>query len=119
MFDEILQTVKEHLNNNPQISSTIPADKQDAVHNEIADHITNGLQQHTASQSSFGGLLSSLEQQMAAGGTLTNAIEGGLVSSLASKFGLSPMITGAIAGDHKKLYAEKNRPVITSMRSTL
>jgi len=35
---------------------------------------------------------------MAAGGTVTNAIEGGLVGSLASKFGLSPMITGAIAG---------------------
>jgi uncharacterized protein YidB (DUF937 family) len=98
MFDEILQTVKEHLNNNPQVSSAIPADKQDAIHNEIAGHITNGLQQHTAWQTGSGGLLSSLEQQMAAGGTLTNAIEGGVVSSLASKFGLSPMITGAIAG---------------------
>ena len=97
MFDEILQTVKEHLNNNQQISSAIPADKQDAVHKEIAGHITNGLQQN-ASQSGSGGLFSSLEQKMAAGGTLTNAIEGGLVSSLASKFGLSPMVTGAIAG---------------------
>ena len=98
MFDEILQTVKEHLNNNPQLSSVIPADKQEAVHNEIAGHITNGLQQNTTLQSGAGGLLSSLEQKMAGGGTVTNAIEGGLVSSLASKFGLSPMITGAIAG---------------------
>jgi len=98
MFDEILQTVKQHLNNNPQISSAIPADKQDAVHNEIAGHITNGLQQNATPQSSFGGVLSSLEQNMAAGGTLTNAIEGGLVGTLASKFGLPPMITGAIAG---------------------
>ena len=98
MFDEILQTVKEHLNNNPQISSAIPADKQDAVHNEIAGHITSGLQQGATSQSGFGSLLSSLEQKMAAGGTVTNAIEGGLVGSLASKFGLSPMVSGAIAG---------------------
>jgi len=98
MFDDILQTVKEHLNNNPQISSAIPADKQDAVHNEIAGHITSGLQQGATSQSGFGSLLSSLEQKMAAGGTVTNAIEGGLVGSLASKFGLSPMVTGAIAG---------------------
>jgi len=97
MFEEILQTVKDHLNNNPQISSAIPADKQDAVHNEIAGHITNTLQNPTESLSGGGGLLSSLEQKMAAGGTLTNAIEGGLVGSLASKFGLPPMVTGAIA----------------------
>ena len=98
MSDEVLQTVKEHMDNNPQISSAIPADKQDAVHEEIASHVTNGLQQHATSQSGFGGLLSSLEENMAEGGPLTSAIEGGLVSSLASKFGLSPMITGAIAG---------------------
>ena len=61
-------------------------------------HITNGLQQNATPQSSFGGVLSSLEQNMAGGGTLTNAIEGGLVGTLASKFGLPPMITGAIAG---------------------
>lgn len=27
MFDQILQLVKEHLNNNPQITSAIPADQ--------------------------------------------------------------------------------------------
>jgi hypothetical protein len=43
MFDEILKTVKEHLGSNPQVASGIPADQADAIHSEIANHITNGL----------------------------------------------------------------------------
>lgn len=94
MFDQILQTVKEHLGNNPQINSAIPADKQDEVHQEIASHIQNGLQ----NQAQGGGLLSMLQGAISSGSPLTNAIEGGLAGSLASKFGLPPMATGAIAG---------------------
>ena len=97
MFDQILQLVKEHLSGNPQISSAIPAEQVDAVHNEIANHLTSGLASQ-ASQSGAGGLLSKLQNSMSSGSPLTSAIEGGLVGSLASKFGLSPMVTGAIAG---------------------
>ncbi len=97
MFDQILQLVKEHLGNNPQVASAIPAEQADAVHNEIATHLTNGLASQ-ASQGGVGGLLSSLQNNMSSGSPVTSAIEGGLVSSLASKFGLSPMVTGAIAG---------------------
>ena len=43
MFDQILQLVKEHMNNNPQIASNIPPEKQEAVNNEIATHVTNGI----------------------------------------------------------------------------
>lgn len=98
MFDQILDLVKEHLGNNPQIAAAIPADQQDAVHNEIASHIANGLSTQTAGGDGFGGLLSKLEGSVAAGGPVTSAIEGGLVSSLANKFGLPPSVTGAIAG---------------------
>lgn len=98
MFDQILQLVKEHLNNNPQITSSIPADQQEAVHNEVAQHITNGIKNQVMNTGSAGGILSMLQNHIAAGGTLTNAIEGGLAGSLASKFGLPPIVTGAIAG---------------------
>lgn len=99
MFDEILQLVKEHLGNNPQVAAAIPADQQDAVHNEIAHHVTNNLAKKSAGNSGmFGNVLSKLESGVATGSPMTSAIEGGLVSSLANKFGLTPAITGAIAG---------------------
>jgi len=97
MFDQILQLVKDHMGNDPQVSSTIPADQQEAVHNEIATHVTNGLKSGASIQGGAGGLLSMLQSGMASGSPVVTAIEGGLVGSLASKFGLSPAITGAIA----------------------
>ena len=105
MFDDILQMVKDHFGNHPAISN-LPADQQDAIHNEIANHISNSLANQPAavqeSQPSVNGiasgLLGKLENAVASGGTVTSAIEGGLVSSLTSKLGLPPSITGAIAG---------------------
>ena len=97
MFDKILDLVKQHLGNNPQVASAIPPGQADAVHNEIASHVTNGLATQAASQGGVGGLLSSLQGGLTSGSPVTSAIEGGLVSSLASKFGLPPMATGAIA----------------------
>ncbi|QQL49947.1 DUF937 domain-containing protein [Mucilaginibacter ginkgonis] len=97
MFDEILNLVKSHLGSNPAVANSIPADQADDIHNEVATHINNGLQQQVNTQDGIGGMLSSLENAAASGGPVTNAIEGGLVGSLASKFGLSPAITGAIA----------------------
>lgn len=97
MFDQILNLVKEHIGNNPQLSSAIPDDKKDAVTNEISQHITNGIKTQAVTQGGTGGLLSMLKNAMTSGNPIANAIEGGLVSSLTSKFGLSPMATGAIA----------------------
>ena len=97
MLDQIVQLIKDHLNSNPQVAQAIPADQADAVHNEIASHITNGLASQATQQGGIGGLLSQLQSSVAGGGAVTSAIEGGLVSSLTSKFGLSPAITGAIA----------------------
>jgi len=98
MFDQILQMVKDHMNNNPAAASAIPAGQEDAVHQEIAGHISNGLKNEAANQGGTGGLLSMLESSVSSGGPVTSAIEGGLVSSLASKFGLPAAATGAIAG---------------------
>lgn len=99
MFDEILNLVKEHLGNNPEIAAALPAGQADAVHNEIATHVANSLSTETPGESGgLGGLFSTLKNSITSGGTATNAIEGGLVSSLAAKFGLPPSVTGAIAG---------------------
>lgn len=94
MFDQILDLVKNQMNNNPQASSAIPADQQDAVSHEVASHIQDGLKNHASNEGGIGGLLSMLG---GGGSQITNAIGGGLVSSLGSKFGLPPMATGAIA----------------------
>ena len=97
MFDQILDLVKQHLGNNPQISSAIPAGQEDEVHREIAGHITNGLATQAASQGGVGGLLSKLQSGIGGVSPITSAIEGGLASSIGSKFGLPPMVTGAIS----------------------
>lgn len=98
MFDEILKMVKDRLGNDPQVSSAIPADQQDAVHNEIAGHVTDQLKRQAVAAGGAGGLLAKLQESLASGSPVVSAIEGGLVGSLGSRFGLSPAITGAIAG---------------------
>jgi len=98
MFDEILQLVKDHLGGNSEINAAIPAGQTDAVHNEIASHIANGLSAQTDGSGGLSGLVGKLESGVASGGALSSAVEGGLVSSLAGKFGLPASVTGAIAG---------------------
>jgi hypothetical protein len=97
MFDQILAMVKDHLGNNPQVSSAIPAEQQDAVHREVASQLTENIKSQAGLFGGAGGFLSALEGRLASGGPIVNAIEGGVVGSLGSKFGLSPAITGAIA----------------------
>ena len=111
MFDEILQMVKEHLGNNPSISTAIPDDQADAIHTEIANHVSNAIQNPAPAQESSGGFLSDIENNLRSGNLATSAITGGLVSSLASKFGLPPAVTGAIAASIPGLlqkYLNKN-----------
>lgn len=102
MLQEILNTVKQHLAENPQVTSQIPPEQQEAVHNEIATHLANNLPASGEPQGGLGGLggglLGKLSSAVSSGGPLISAVEGGLVSSLTSKFGLSPAATGAIAG---------------------
>ncbi len=97
MLEQLTQLIKEHLGGNQQVAAAIPAGQEDAVHTEIANHITQGLASQAPAQGGIGGLLSKLQSGIASGSPITSAIEGGLVSSIASKFGLPPMVTGAIA----------------------
>ena len=81
------------------MAAASPADQQDAIHTEIAYHVTNSLTtQPAGNPGMFGDIMSKLESGVSSGSPMTSAIEGGLVSSLASKFGLPPSVTGAIAG---------------------
>ena len=97
MFDQILELVKEHIGNNPQIAAAIPPEQADAVHEEIANHINNSLQNQPTQPSFGGGILGQLADTLGSGNLLTNALEGGLVASLGSKLGLPAAATGAIA----------------------
>lgn len=98
MFDQILEMVKEHMGNHPDVAGAVSATDMDAVHNEVAEHITRGLASQAGEQGGVGGLLSQLESGLTSGSPITGAIEGGLISSLTSKFGLPPAVTGAISG---------------------
>lgn len=86
MFDQILQLVKEQMSNSTELTAAIPAQQQDAVNSEIANHVTEKLQAQGA-----GGMLS-----MLGGGMDINNITSGLAEKLGTKFGLPPMVTGAI-----------------------
>ena len=97
MFDQILNMVKEHLGNNPQVASNIPEGQEDQVHREVATQIHNTLNQNSSPFGGIGGMLSQLQGGLTSNNPIANAIEGGIVSSLASKFGLPPAATGAIA----------------------
>ncbi|MBS1496962.1 MAG: hypothetical protein JSU03_11810 [Bacteroidetes bacterium] len=100
MLDEILNMVKEHLGGHPDIAGAITPEQENAVHTEIANHLSNIASNPaaTAPQAQSTGILGQLENAVANGGTAVSAIEGGLISSLTSKFGLPPSVTGAISG---------------------
>jgi uncharacterized protein YidB (DUF937 family) len=98
MFDQILNLVKEHLESDPKVANAIPDDQKQAVHETIANHITQTLATQATQQGGVSGLLSKLQNAAASGSPVTSAIEGGLASTLANKFHLPPAVTGAIAG---------------------
>ena len=113
MFDQILQLVKEHLSEDPQVAQAVPADKQDAVSKEIATQINDGLQGE-GSKGGVGGLLGGLASglgsgnlagglgsgnlagALGSGNMLSGLLEGGAISGLAAKLGLPAAATSAI-----------------------
>ncbi|MBN9383276.1 MAG: hypothetical protein J0H74_21150 [Chitinophagaceae bacterium] len=114
MFEQILQAVKEHLGNNPELAAAIPPEHAEALHNEIATQIHENLQNQASAAGqtapaaegsglldNLGGkaseLLHSIEGSLSSGGIGTSAAAGGLVGALSSKFGLPSAVTGAIA----------------------
>jgi len=120
MFNDILNLVKEHLSNSPDVANQIPDDKKDAVYNEITTHLHSGLKNNQALPGGTNNILSMLENAVTSDNPLVHAIEGGIVGSLASKFGLSPAVTGAVAGalpgliqKYARRAADPNDPGIT------
>lgn len=116
MFEQILQAVKEHLGNNPELAAAIPPEHAEALHQEIATQIHENLQNQASAAGqtapaaeaagsglldNLGGkaseLLHSIEGSLSSGGIGTSAVTGGLVGALSSKFGLPSAVTGAIA----------------------
>lgn len=115
MFDDILNLVKEHLGEHPDVAPALNGAQADEVHNAIANHINDALNNPQAaattetttpsaqpSESSSGGffqnIIGKVESAVAGGGVATSAITGSLASMLTSKFGLPPSVTGAISG---------------------
>jgi hypothetical protein len=117
MFDQILQMVKEHLADNPQIAAAVPADQQEALHNEIAQHVAGQVGAGTAGGllggESSGGLLGAASGLLGGNaGGLTNALGGGasgLVNTLSEKFGLSPEVSSAISASIPALLQKFNQ----------
>jgi len=97
MFDQLLQMVRDHVGTAPLAAAGLAPEQADAVHQEIASHLNQGLQNQAAVQGGVGNLLSMLSSSLQSGNLVTSSITGGLVGSLASKFGLPPAVTGAIA----------------------
>ncbi|RYZ23089.1 MAG: hypothetical protein EOO16_06460 [Chitinophagaceae bacterium] len=98
MFDQVVNMVKEHLGNNPQVQQAVPAGQHEAVSQEVATQITHGLAAQAPQHGGVGGLLEQLQGGLSNNSPITGAISGGIVSALGSKFGLPPAATGAIAG---------------------
>src|SRR5579859_4238391 len=88
MFEEILNTVKQHFAENPEIAQHIPAEQQEAIHNEIAQHLHDATNQPAEGGGGgmFSGLLQTVESAIGSNNPVAGAVEGGLVSVLASKF---------------------------------
>ena len=115
MFEQILQAVKEHIASDPQLAASIPPEQAEAVHQEIAAHIHEQVQNQAtagtetagqpvaaAGQESglggmAGGLLSNIEHSLASGGIGTSLASGGLIGALSGKLGLPSAVSGAIA----------------------
>jgi hypothetical protein len=97
MFDQILDLVKDQIEGNPKVANSIPQDRKDEVHHEVATQVNNGLKQQAAEQGGIGGLLTQLSGAINSGSLVTKAIQGGVVGALGSKLGLPPAATGAIA----------------------
>ena len=102
MYEEILALVKEHLTSDPQVAATVPADKADDVHKEIADQIHTGIQ-NPAALLGEGGIASLMSGGLGSGSPIVT----NLVNNLVSKCGLSPeagsAITAALPGLMQKV----------------
>jgi uncharacterized protein YidB (DUF937 family) len=106
MFEQVLQLVKQHVGNNPQVSEHIPREQKEAVNQEIAHGVADGLKSNLT-EGGIGGMLSSLTGSGSSPGNISSTIQKAVADRLTGKFGLSDgairSITAAIPGIIQKI----------------
>lgn len=105
MLDKVLDLVKQHISNNPEIAKFVPPGQQEDVNNEVATGVNEGLK-NSFTSGGIGGMLSSLTGG-AGDGDMSANIAKAVAERLQGKFGLSPeviqKISTAIPGIIQKL----------------
>ncbi|MGV3705558.1 MAG: hypothetical protein ACO1NU_09285 [Arcticibacter sp.] len=95
MFDKVLELVKQHIANNPEIADLVPPGQQEDVNKEVASGVNDGLK-NSLSSGGLGGMLSSLTGG-SGGGDISSTISKAVAERLQGKFGLSPEVIQKIA----------------------
>ena len=98
MFDQVLQAVKQQLGKDPNVASKIPAEHADAVHQEVAHGIADGLKEN-ALGGGLGGMVSSFTGGGGGGADgMIPKVTKAVTDRLNGKFGLSPEAISSISG---------------------
>lgn len=105
MLDKVLDLVKQHISNNPEIAKLVPPGQQEDVNKEVASGVSDGLK-NSFTSGGIGGMLSSLTGG-AGNNDMSENIAKAIAERLQGKFGLSPeviqKISTAIPGIIQKL----------------
>lgn len=97
MFDQILQEVKQHLAQDPNVASKIPPEHAAEVHREVAQGVSDGLKEQAIS-GGLGGMVSSLTGGGGNAASLIPKVTKTVADRLNGKFGLSPQVVQSISG---------------------
>ncbi|HEY1006096.1 MAG TPA: hypothetical protein VGD92_02915 [Sphingobacteriaceae bacterium] len=93
MFDQVLNAVKQHLEQDPAIAGQIPAEHKEEVHQEVAKGVTDGLKNQAGG--GLGGMVSSLTG--GGGGSMVSSVTSAVTERLTGKFGLSQSAVQSIS----------------------
>ncbi|WP_407430164.1 hypothetical protein [Arcticibacter sp.] len=95
MLDKVLDLVKQHVSNNPEIAKLIPPGQEEDVNKEVASGVNEGLK-NSFSSGGIGGMLSSLTGG-SGNGDMSENIAKAVADRLQGKFGLSPEVIKKIS----------------------
>ncbi|HEY1007353.1 MAG TPA: hypothetical protein VGD92_09230 [Sphingobacteriaceae bacterium] len=102
MFDQVLNAVKQHLDQDPAVAGQIPAEHREEVHQEVAKGVTDGLKNQAGG--GLGGMVSSLTGGGGGGGgSVVSSVTSAVSERLTGKFGLSQSAVQAISGAVPKI----------------
>lgn len=100
MFDQVLNAVRQHLDQDPAVARQIPAEHREEVHQEVAKGVTDGLKNQAGG--GLGGMVSSLTGG-GGGGSVVSSVTSAVSERLTGKFGLSQSAVQAISGAVPKI----------------